>query len=630
MSADERVLEILQRVWGHAALRPLQAEAIRASLARRDALVVLPTGGGKSLCYQLPPVATERLTIVISPLIALMEDQLAGLHLLGIPAAALHSMMEEADARDVFRRARAGELRLLLTSPERAVGAGFGAFATELAEAGALHALAIDEAHCISQWGHDFRPEYRRISELVDRMDRAGARPAVQCYTATATPPVREDIIRQLRLRDPAVLVGDFDRPNLTYRIVRKHKPIEQLAAALARHTGPDKRGGDGAIVYCLSRGDCEETAEALKARGFDAAPYHAGLSADKRTKVQKKFSNEKLDVVCATVAFGMGIDRSNVRLVAHASMPKSVEAYQQEAGRAGRDGEPAECLLLYGTADASRWKRLLENSAVEQGTDPQQLRAQLQQLDAMRAVCTALRCRHALLAEHFGQTYTPPTDRGCGACDVCLGESERVAEGNTMARKILSAVARCEQRFGKEHIVDVLRGRVTERIRSWNHDRLSTFGLLAESSRAEVSGYVDQLVDLGVLERVGDEYPVLVFGPRGMAVMKGEEAVELNAVASGSRDGKTRRERGGAKGMVEARPLDAEEAELFERLRALRRSIAEEQNVPPYVVFSDATLRELCRRKPGTPEAMLACKGVGRAKLEAFGEAFLAAIAGG
>ena len=612
-SIDTRVLDALRETWGFDELRPLQAEAIAAALDGRDALTVLPTGGGKSLCYQLPPLVTDRCTLVISPLIALMKDQVDALKLLGCPAAALHSQTTPDEDRDREAMIEDGSLRLLYTSPERALAGGaIHRIGDALSGFGAL---AIDEAHCISQWGHDFRPEYRRIAEL--RRSLPGV--PTHAFTATATPRVREDIVRQLELSEPAVLVGAFDRPNLTYRVVRKHKPMEQIADAIGRHRG------EGAIVYCLSRNETEQTALGLRSRGFDALAYHAGLGSAERSSVQEKFVRERTDVVCATVAFGMGIDRSNVRLVVHQSMPKSLEAYQQEAGRAGRDGLPAECVLLYSGADAARWAELIKRSAEEAGLPDSLVGGQLQLLAGTQRFAASLRCRHEQLVNYFGQALETK-DSGCGACDVCLGETEVVPDGQQIARKILSCVVRCDQRFGAGHIAAVLRGTRSERISEYRHDALSTFGLLAGVPKSDIAGYIDQLVDQQALERVGDKYPVLQLGDRGLAIMRDEEEAVL-AAPRGTSAAASARSKVVVKQTTPVRPLDDDERELFEAMRELRKSIAEERGVPPYVVFSDATLRELAKARPETSDAMLGIKGVGPAKLDAFGEAFLAVI---
>ncbi|MEM0984289.1 MAG: DNA helicase RecQ [Planctomycetota bacterium] len=606
---SEPLESVIREVWGFDTLRPMQAAAIGATLDGRDSLVVLPTGGGKSLCYQAPPLVTGSCTLVVSPLIALMEDQVRSLTAAGVEAAALHGQTADKDADRAWSMLGSGELRLLYTSPERALTWSFRQALRREAEAGRIRAVAIDEAHCISHWGHDFRPEYRRLTEL--RAD-VGSIPW-QALTATATPQVRSDIADQLGLSDADVMVGDFRRPNLTYRVVRKHKPIEQIAAACQRHVG------EGAIVYCISRAETERTAEALDKRGIKAKAYHAGLQARTRARVQEAFLSEELDVVCATVAFGMGIDRPNVRLVAHAAMPKSIEAYQQESGRAGRDGLPAECLLLYSAADAGRWRRLLDESAMN--GDAMVLRAQLDQLKRMQRLATNLQCRHAQLLEHFGQDASELGP--CGACDVCLGETREVPGSQTIARKVMSAVARLDQGYGAKHVGEVLRGRRTERVLQKGHDELSVFGLLRDHSTAEVSSFIDQLLEQSALEVMSDDLPVLQFGDAGREVLRGERDIRFSAVAASA-------ERKPSKsGDQDLAPLGDEGRRLFETLKSLRTSIARENEVPAYVVFSDRTLRDMARQRPATSTDLLRCHGVGKAKLERFGEQFLEAIAG-
>ncbi len=614
------VLAAVRRVWGYDSLRPMQRSAIDAAIEHRDCLTVLPTGGGKSLCYQVPPLVTGLATVVISPLIALMRDQVRGLELNGYPAAAIHSGVELDDARDILRKLTLGEINLLLVAPERAVNPGFKSFLASLADAGRLGSIAIDEAHCISQWGHDFRPEYRRLAELREVTPKV----AMQAFTATATPRVREDIARQLGLREPEVLVGTFDRPNLTYRVRARRDAAEQAAEAVRNH----QRAGDGggAIVYCLSRKDTESLAEGLTKLGLNAEPYHAGLNEKTRRDVEHRFSNESLDVVVATVAFGMGIDRSNVRLVVHATMPKSIEAYQQETGRAGRDGEPAECLLLYSPTDATRWERLIRMNNAEMGADEEATEAQLGLVREMRRLVSSMGCRHRMLSEHFGQAYTPPPGtHSCGACDVCLGETEIERDAKRIGQIILSAVARTGQRYGAAHVTDVVRGADTEKIRSMGHDQLTVHGLLKDHRKAALASYIDQLVTAEALERVVDgHFETLRFGPRGVAVMKGEEEVPLaRPVGTGSAKAERRRR----DRVADAAPMSFDEKQLFEKLRGVRRDIAVEQSIPPYMVFSDATLRELVRVRPDSLNAMLAVKGVGQAKLDAFGDTFLTAL---
>jgi len=603
----------------------MQAAAVQAALDGRDALVVLPTGGGKSLCYQLPPLVTGQATVVVSPLIALMRDQVRGLELNGYPAAALHSAVEPEEARAIESQLVSGEVNLLLAAPERMVTSGFRSLLARLADAGRLGAIAVDEAHCISQWGHDFRPEYRRLSEL------RGVVPGtpMQAFTATATPRVRQDIIEQLGLNDPEVLVGTFDRPNLTYR-VRARQPGARAIQQAAEAIGTNKDVGEGgAIVYCISRKETEDFADGLRGMGLDAQAYHAGLKPNHRDNIERAFTNEQLDVVCATVAFGMGIDRSNVRLVVHAACPKSVEAYQQEAGRAGRDGEPAECLLLYGPGDAGRWTRLIMREESFDGQVAESTRAQLELVREIQRFVALMQCRHKALSNHFGQDYQPPPGRhNCGACDVCLGETEVEQDSARVAQIIMSAVARLDQRWGAAHVADVLRGANTEKIKSNGHDALSVHGLLREHAKGEVQMYIEQLIAGGALQRHLSDggFETIRFGEHGNAVMKAEAPVTL-ARPMGS--GKTRQERSRkpTKRAADVVILDADERELFEKLRSVRLEISREDSIPPYMVFNDATLREMAKRRPSTDNQMLSIKGVGQAKLEAFGRPFLEAI---
>ena len=609
-ATDAAIAAAIERTWGFTELRPLQREAIAAALSGRDALVVLPTGGGKSLCYQVPPLVTERLSVVVSPLIALMEDQVSGLRLAGVPAAALHSNLAPREQAEIRREAEAGALRLLFVAPERLLSEAFLAWLS----AREVGAFAIDEAHCISEWGHDFRPEYRQLASLRERF------PAVplHAYTATATPRVRDDIVRQLRLAEPVLLVGRFDRPNLTYRVLPRLEREPQIAAAIARHPGA------AAIVYCISRRDTEQVAAALAARGVDAAAYHAGLDASLRTRISADFRAERLAVVVATVAFGMGIDRGDVRLVVHAALPKSVEQYQQETGRAGRDGLAAECLLLHTAADAALWRSLAEKSPAEAGTPPEVLAAQLALLGQMQKLASRVVCRHRALSEYFGQPYEAAN---CGACDVCLGELVELPDAQVTAQKILSAVARCGQAFGAGHVIDVLRGRATERVVARGHDRIPTFGALAGMSASRLGSFVDQLIGTGDLARTEGEFPVLVLTPGSREVLRGERHAVLVEVAGTSRAGARsgRRARGRA---APGGPLATAEQELFGALRALRRTIAGELRVPPYVVFGDATLEELARVRPSSTARLLGVRGIGQHKCQAFGERFLAAIA--
>jgi ATP-dependent DNA helicase RecQ len=630
LPTPDAIAATLTRFWGFDTLRPLQRDAVMAVLQGRDSLVVLPTGGGKSLCYQLPPVLRPSggpaLTLVVSPLIALMKDQVDGLRLAGYPAAALHGGVTTEEALAARRGVERGSIRLLYVSPERLLGEGFLAWLVGISRdpSRGVAAVAVDEAHCISQWGHDFRPEYRRLAELRDALPGV----PMHAYTATATPRVRDDIAAQLRMVDPAVLVGTFDRPNLTYRVLPRVGTGEaQVEAILRRHLG------EAAIVYCISRKQTESMAEALTARGLRAEAYHAGLDSDRRARIQDDFVGEKLDVVVATVAFGMGIDRGDVRVVVHASLPKSVEAYQQETGRAGRDGLPSECVLLYSSADAMRWLQLMEKSAENAEVDvpPEVLVAQRGLIQQMQRLVSGGRCRHRALSEYFGQPYTPPDASGCGACDVCNDELEEVPDSTTMARKILSCVARLrgtrEDAYGAAYVADVLRGANVARIKQKGHDQLSTYGLVREFDKDTLVSLIDQLVDLGALVRDGGEYPVVRLAAPSGPILRGEVAVRLVRARApevlAAADKRRRRVDGSA-----AAPLASDERRLFEVLRALRREIARELKVPPYLVFADAPLEEMARTRPGTISSLAAVKGVGAVKLEQFGERFLGAIA--
>jgi ATP-dependent DNA helicase RecQ len=606
---DAAIAANLQRWFGFDALRPLQRQAIDAALDGRDALVVMPTGGGKSLCYQLPALVLDRVVIVVSPLIALMQDQVDGLRLLGVPAAAAHSNLTAKDKKELRQAIEDQSLRVLFVAPERLFFDGFQDWLVKLRPA----AFAIDEAHCISQWGHDFRPEYRRLGELRARWPDV----PFQAYTATATPQVREDIERQLRLREPLRLVGRFDRPELTYRVLPRQDLEAQVEGAIRRHPNA------AAIVYCIARKETEALASALQQRGIDARAYHAGLAAGERSQISSDFRAERVDVIVATVAFGMGIDRSDVRLVVHAGMPKSLEAYQQETGRAGRDGLPAECLLLYSAADGAKWRSVMERRGDEYGGDPEAMAAQLALLQQMQRFAGRPRCRHRGISEYFGQDYDEPN---CGACDVCLEELAEVPDGHVIAQKILSAVVRTGQRFGAAYVIDVLRGSRNEKVLARGHDKIPTFGLCRDILVGRLGNYIDQLIDAEHLVRSGGEYPTLQLGPTAMAVLKGQQTAVLRVPKIALTMGRRRRDDG--RTAAAPRELDAREQSLFEALRSLRRQIASELAVPPYIVFNDATLEQLALLQPRTLEAFGQVRGVGPKKVATFGERFVAVIA--
>ena len=594
------ILATVHRYWGFSELRPLQEQAIRAGLERRDSLVVMPTGGGKSLCYQVPAELARRTDIVVSPLISLMKDQVDGLRESGYPAGALYSGMPLDTVRETEAQIAAGRYRLVFVAPERLLTPRF----LQLIERLQVRAFAIDEAHCISHWGHDFRPEYRQLAELKTRFPQA----SVHAYTATATARVREDIAEQLRLHNPAVLVGTFDRPNLMYRIVPRVDAQMQVLQVLRRHPGA------AAIVYCISRRDTEAMAEVLQANRLHAAFYHAGMEADERRRTQDAFASEEIDVVAATVAFGMGIDRSDVRCVIHAAMPKSIEHYQQETGRAGRDGLEAECVLLYSAADVLRWESLIEKSAADASARVEVIAAARELLEHMRRFCTGVHCRHRRLSEYFGQEYSKPN---CEACDLCLNEVEGLADATVTAQKILSCVARAGERFGAEHIVDVLLGANTERVRRWRHEELSTYGLMKGTNRKTLINMLYQLLDDGLLERTAEERPVLRLNDASRDVLRGKRTVRL--LQPKAEVSKTR---------FDEQSWDGVDHGLFESLRALRRQVADERDVPAYVLFSDATLRDMARVRPGSAAALLGIRGVGERKLADLGPTFLELIA--
>ncbi len=586
------VLDIIERTWGFSSLRPLQRQAIDAVLAGRDSLLVVPTGAGKSLCFQAPALLLDGLTVVVSPLIALMKDQVDALVSSGVAAAALNSTTAPDEQRAIEAGTLDGSLRLLFVSPERLATASFRALLRRVR----VRSFAIDEAHCISHWGHDFRPEYRQLRELREQFPEA----SLHGYTATATEQVRSDICSELRLRDPLVLVGDLDRPNLRYRVVPRQDEVRQIEEVIRRHPG------EAGIVYCIRRKDVDAVAAMLSSRGHRATGYHAGMNADERRAAQEAFASEGVDIVVATVAFGMGIDRSNVRFVVHAGMPKSIEHYQQEAGRAGRDGLASECILLHDAGDAMTWSRILE-----QGSDPAQLEVALGQLDAINRFCMAGVCRHRALVEHFGGEWTLD---GCDACDICLGELESVVDATTIAQKILSCVVRVGESFGAAHVTGVLRGERTARILERQHETLSTFGLLADHDKDTLRGWIAQLVASGALVQQGHPRPILRLGPGARAILRGQAGVRLlqtsNAVI---RDG-----------IDEWVGVDRE---LFEALRTWRRDAAASRGVAAFVILGDRTLRELAAVRPSSPEHLGAISGIGEVRLRDHGHELMEVI---
>ena len=604
--ASDGLVDVLERYWGYSSFRPLQREAMDAILANRDSIVVLPTGGGKSLCFQAPALVRDGLAVVVSPLISLMKDQVDTLVGNGVPAAFLNSSLPAEERSRVTAGVREGRYRLLYVSPERLVGEGGEGFQSWLARCN-LSFIAVDEAHCVSQWGHDFRPEYRQLGQLRSRFPNV----SLHAYTATATARVRNDIAAQLGLRQPLQLVGSFDRPNLVYRVLPRGGLKQQLKEILARHKG------EGGIIYCTSRREVEALSAWLVENGVRARPYHAGLDDSERSRNQDLFLDEEIDVIVATVAFGMGIDRSDVRFVVHAGAPQSLEHYQQESGRAGRDGLEAECALIYSSADFMKWRLMLEKS----GELTDSVRRLLREMERYAA---GVGCRHRHLVSYFGETY----ERGdCGACDYCLGELEPVADPITVARKILSCVARVGQRFGAAHVAAVLCGGDTEQVRSRGHQDITTFGLLKDMASSEVRGCIEQLAAQGLLRQTDDAFPVLMLTQTGVDLLKDAGAAPSLALSRQRRPVRGRETKRASR--VEAEAWEGVDRDLFEALRTLRLQIARARGVPPYVIFHDTTLRELAREKPRTLAELRTVKGVGARKAEELGEQFLEVLRG-
>jgi len=593
MTADPR--EVLRRVFGFPAFRGQQEAVVRRVIAGGDALVLMPTGGGKSLCYQVPALCLDGVAIVVSPLIALMRDQVEALRQLGVRAAALNSSVPFGEAVALERRLRAGELDLLYVAPERLLTEGLQ---QQLALA-PLALFAIDEAHCVSQWGHDFRPEYLRLAEAFDRHPSV---PRV-ALTATADEPTRRDIALRLGLREPQSFVAGFDRPNIRYRVAPKRSSQRQRVEFLAR------RKGQAGIIYCLSRSKVERTAEALVQAGTPALPYHAGLDRAVRTANQDRFLKDDGLVMVATIAFGMGIDKPDVRFVAHLDLPRSLEAYYQETGRAGRDGLPSEAWLLYGAGDAGKLRQFIDDSAASE----EQKRIERRKLDALLGFCETARCRRQVLLAYFGDRCEP-----CGNCDACL-EPAATYDGTVLAQKALSCVYRTGQRFGAAYVIDVLMGTSNERTERLGHDRLSTWGVGADVAKNEWRAVFRQLAALGLL--VADpDHGGLQLGEEAREVLRGERRLEFR------REAPRRRARGGAE-----EPQDDPAVErLFQALRERRLALAKAQGVPPYVIFHDSTLLGIARACPRTLGELAEVPGVGETKLARYGAEMLSVVARG
>ena len=613
-SAAPELLPLLKQYFGFTSFRPLQEEIIRDSLAGRDTFALLPTGGGKSLCFQLPALMREGLTVVVSPLIALMKDQVDALQASGIAATFLNSSLAAGEGRERLRGLHNGEFRLLYVAPERLMLSGFLADLQRWN----VQLIAIDEAHCISEWGHDFRPEYRQIAELRTHFPNV----PFMALTATATGRVREDIITHLKLHEPKCYVASFTRPNLTYRVIAKNKPYDQLLDFLR------SRPKESGIVYCLSRKATESVAQRLSEDGVKAKPYHAGLTPTERSTHQELFLRDNIRVVCATIAFGMGINKPNVRFVVHYDLPKNIEGYYQETGRAGRDGLPGECVLLFSAGDVVK-----QTTFIDEKTDPQErqiARAQLQQM-VHYAECAG--CRRVELLAYFGEDWSAGLRHGestqhagsetgapnCGACDNCLSP-RATFDGTLAAQKFLSCVFRIREKngfgVGLNHVVEVLTGADTEKIRKWGDEKLSTYGIGKEHSRPEWAAIGRELIRLGFLRQTTEKFSVLEITHEGRAALKERRKVTLTKPVTAP-ETQTRH----------VGEIACDET-LFERLRELRKKLADERDVPAYIVFSDVALRQMARNYPESERDFARISGVGEKKLREFGEVFLNEIA--
>lgn len=563
-------------------------------LENRDTFTILPTGGGKSVCFQLPALIADGMAVVISPLISLMKDQVDYLRDMGISAECLNSSLSAKEQREVIERIKSGTVKLLYLAPERLLLEPL----QQLLKSVKLSFFVIDEAHCISHWGHNFRAEYRQL----DLIKKDFSNIAVHAFTATATKQVQLDVIQQLKLKSPQVYVGSVDRPNLNYRILpRSGNVTKQIVDAIRKR--PDEPG----IIYCLKRSDVDEISKELNGLGYKNLPYHAGLSDQERKKNQDEFSSERVPLMVATIAFGMGVDRSNIRYVIHAAMPKSIEHYSQETGRAGRDGLPADCILFYSGGDYRIWEFMLKDSP-----DKEVL---LVKLRAMYNFCVRPECRHRYLVQYFSQAYP---SKPCGSCDYCLGEIDMVAEPLIIGQKILSCVIRTQERFGADYIADVLQGNLTENVVRWSHDKLSTFALMASETKVFIRYMIEQLIGQGFLERQG-EYFTIAVTESGRKLLKGEVTPLLAKpiVHAKKKDIEAKRKK------IRESEWEGVDKNLFDVLRAKRTELARQKGVPPYIIFSDKTLKDIALRKPTSLEQFSEVFGVGAAKQQEYGQIF-------
>jgi len=593
-----RILETLSKYWGYTSFRLFQEEAILSILDERDTLTVLPTGGGKSVCFQLPALISDGMAVIISPLISLMKDQVDYLKDMGIAAECLNSSLPVKTQHAVMAQIRSGDLKLLYLSPERLILD----HTRDLLKSVKISFFVIDEAHCISHWGHNFRAEYRQLGFIKKEFKNIG----VHAFTATATLEVQRDIVKQLNLDSPHIYVGNIDRPNLIYRVLpRSGRVLGQLVDVIKKH--PSEPG----IIYCLRRTDVDDISKKLNDLGYRNLPYHAGLETADRKRHHDEFSAESINIIVATIAFGMGVDRSNIRYVIHAAMPKSIEHYQQETGRAGRDGLPADCYLFYSGGDYRIWEYMLKDSS-----DSEVL---LAKLSAMYNFCVRPECRHRYLVNYFTQNYDK---NNCNACDYCLGEVEMVENPLAVGQKILSCVVRAQERFGADHIADILKGNSTAAVERWGHDKLSTFALMPSETKIFIRFMIEQLIGQGFLRREG-EFLTLVVTDIGRGLLKGDAVPVLAKpiVAAKKKEIEKKRK---TKRIQEWEGVDEK---LFEELRAKRAELASSKSVPAYIIFSDKTLKDIALKKPLTLDQFAAIFGVGAIKQKAYGEIFVALV---